>query len=190
LKSVVNKLSKAISSWSWARFSEWWWRNKFTSALVEFLTIFTVSNLPFLFLVLIHYISVKGAAVSWDATFGVIIDNWKPGDSLIVVSALLAPFPYLFWTFHRVQRHMSLYLPLFIMLIIMIPASAILFALDRLGQSLNEDFARPLSICLYAIALVLSYFGLVFQRQIDEPPQDKSSARADDIAAQLHAVDP
>lgn len=175
---------------SWRRGAEWWSENIYTDAFTEFITVFFLSNLPFVFLVLSHYLTTAGLAVSWDTTAGVIGKNWKPGEILILVSALLAPFPFLLASYHRVRRHMPAYLLLFIALLLMFLISSYIFATDRLAAIKNEPFVRTSSLILYGFALVTSYYGLVFQRKLIKPPKDNSSDRADNIAAQLQQVEP
>lgn len=185
--------------WSWIvalpqkisrrRVAVWWSENVYTDALTEFVTVFFLSNLPFLALVLIHYLTTAKAVVSFETSVNVIRDNWKPGEIFILVSALLAPFPFLLGSYHRMRRHIPAYVPLFIVLLAMFAIASVIFALDRLKVNKNEAFVEASSLFLYALALFFSYFGLVFQRNL-KPPKDNSNDRADKIAAQLQQVEP
>ena len=172
------------------KITDWWSENVYTDAFSEFLTVFFLSNLPFCFLVLTHYIATDGTTVSWDTTTKIISKNWKPGEILILVSALLAPFPFLLASYHRVRRHMPGYLFLFLTLLLMFLFSSYIFAADRLSAIKNENFVRTSSLILYLFALIISYYGLVFQRKLIKPPSDNSSDRADQIAAQLQQGEP
>ena len=132
-----------------------------------------------------HYVNTSGAMVSWAESLRVISENWKPGEILILVSTLLAPLPYLLAKYHRARRHFTGYLFLLFVLLVTFVASSLIFAHDRLGAVRNEEFVRNFSIGLYIVALLVSYWGLVFQRKLDNTPKDNSSDRADNIAAQL-----
>lgn len=175
---------------SLGRLAVWWSETAWTDAFTEFLTVAFLSNLPFVFLILTHYLTKEHAQVSWDSAAAVVSQNWKPGEILILVSALLAPFPFLLASYHRMRRHMPAYLLLLIVLLVMFLISSYIFATDRLAAIKNEPFVRTSSLVLYVCALGISYWGLVFQRKLGKPPKDSGSDRADNIAAQLQQVDP
>ena len=172
------------------RAAVWWSKNVYTDALTEFLTVFFLSNLPFFALVFIHYLTTATAVVSLETAINVIKDNWKPGEIFILVSALLAPFPFLLSSYHRMRRHIPGYMVIFVVLLCVFAAASIIFALDRLKVNKNEAFVESSSLILYALALFFSYFGLIFQRNLNKPPKFNSSDRADEIAAQLKQVGP
>ena len=172
------------------RLATWWSESVYVDASKEFLIVFLLSNLPFGCLILSHYLNTKGAPFSWEVVSGVISNNWKPGEILILVSALLAPFSFLLTVYHRARRHMPGYSILSVLLLIMYVGSSYIFAYDRMSAIKNEEFIRSSALALYCVAIVIWYIGLVFQRKLNRPPKDDSSKRADNIAAQLQQVDP
>src|SRR5258705_8222781 len=116
--------------------------NPWIDAGVEFVTVFVLSNVPFVFLVFGHFISTKGADVSWSAALDVVRTHWKPGEILIFVSALLGPFCFVMYQYHRARRHMPGYWFFLVALLFLYPGAAYIFATDRLGGIRNEEFVR------------------------------------------------
>jgi len=159
--------------------------NDYIDAAKEFLTVYLLSNLPFGFLVLSHYLNNANIDVSWTVVAGVLQKNWKPGEILIFMSALLAPFCFVMCQYNRARRHMPGYWLFLFALVTLYPAASYIFAHDRLSAIKNEEFVRNSSLTLYVIALAIWYFGLVFQRQLHKPPKDDGEKRADKLAAQL-----
>lgn len=167
------------------RIVSWCTDNIYFDAAIEFITVYLLSNLPFLFLILSHYLNTPGIQLSWAESFNVIKENWRAGEILIFVSALLAPFCYVMYLYNRARRHMPGYWYFLIVLLFLYPASSYIFAHDRLAAIRNENFVQNSSLTLYSMALAIWYMGLVFQRRLAKPPIDDSSGRADRMAEQL-----
>lgn len=159
--------------------------NPYIDALGEFAVVFVLSNLPFSCLVFTHFLLTPDLTFSVEGASQVIANNWKPGEVLILVSALLAPYSYLMAVYHRAGRHMPGYLMMSVILLLMYLASSYIFAYDKLGAIKNEHFVRQSAIGLYVIAVVIWYWSLVLQRRLSRPPKDDSSGRADKIAERL-----
>lgn len=77
------------------------------------------------------------------------------------------------------------YGPLSLILIAMYGISAYIFGYDRMNAIKNEGFVKSTSLWLYGAALVIWYFGLVYQRKLNRAPTDNSSNRADRMAKEL-----
>ena len=152
----------------WPGLTAWWGKNSYTDALTEFTVVFLLSNLPFLFFVFSYYLDTPGSSPSFNSAADAIRNNWKPGEILIFVAALLAPVSYLMTKFHRAKRHMPGYLVLSIVLLLMYLGSSTIFAYDRLHAIKNEEFGRATAIWLYVVAALIWYIGLVFQRKLFE----------------------
>lgn len=169
----------------WRTFVEGWQRNHWSDSATEFLVVFLLSNLPFLVLIVIDFLTTLGSDVTFGGAVNVIRHNWKPGEILIFVSALLAPVSYLMTKYHRANRHMTGFTFLSLVLLLMYVGSSIVFALDRLHSIHNEEVSKNIALGLYATAVVIWYLSLVFQRKLEHPPIQPDGNAADRIAAQL-----
>src|SRR5687768_5821722 len=70
-------------------------------SFVEFITVVVLSNLPFLLLIVFYYFNDPNPEFTLPAAFRVIAQLWKPGEILVYVSALLAPFAFVIYKYHR-----------------------------------------------------------------------------------------
>ncbi|NNN20063.1 MAG: hypothetical protein HKL84_09470 [Acidimicrobiaceae bacterium] len=185
--SWIESASQVFSSWresAKAKIRKAW-ASIYAEALREFVIVLLLSNLPFGAIILSHYIGTPNAPLSLEDVAAVIASNWKPGEILILVSALLAPFSYLLSLYHRARRHMPMYTTLSILVLVMYLSASYIFAYDRMQAIKNEGFIRTSSLLLYVGAIVIWYIGLVFERRLIRPPADEGSMRADKMAAQL-----
>lgn len=136
----------------------------------EFLTVYIISNVPFIALILMHLAGTKGALANLETIYNVIAENVKSGEILIYVSALLAPFVYIMIQYHRARRHFPLYGFFLLMTAGVYTYCLLVFSMYRLDRIKNLSFVSETSVYFYGAALVLWYFSLVFQRKLQKRP--------------------
>ena len=150
-------------------YSEW------LDASYEFLVVYIASNIPYIALALIHVLGTRGASMDVSTFHAVIANSVQPGEILIYVSTLIAPFVYVLLQYVRALRRFPMY-----GLSILITATVyfycmIVFSMYKNGSIQNQPFIERNAPYFYALALILWYFSLVYGRKLSKPEKRMGS---------------
>lgn len=172
----VRRLRKMLRS----RFKKFTERYEiYIESAAEFLTVFFVSNGPFIVLILMHLFGTEKAQPDLSTLTQVIYSNMQSGEIFIYISALLAPFFWVIIQYHRAKENLPYFAVFLIATGIAYVAGAIVFSMYRLGSIKNAALVSEVSIYFYVFSLIIWYFSLVFAKKLAKsmhPSQRKSGA--------------
>lgn len=149
----------------------------YVDALEEFITVYIISNLPFLSIAIYETASTKEATFTIETLINIAVENFGSGEIFIYVSTLLAPAVYMMVKYHRARRHFPLFSLFITFQLIIFLICILFFVMNRSDQIRNIDFVNSWSLVIYIGALIYWYAALVFGRRLEEenPYKDQQS---------------
>lgn len=136
-----------------------------SSSISEVFWVLVISNLSVLVLSFVFVLSNKGQAMGFAVVSDRFGDSFKSGELFVYLCALLAPAIYMAAANFRVARHHALLGVLFLLQLIFLLASAIVYSLYHTGGLENIKFARELAISIYPLALLI-WASTVFYKRL------------------------
>jgi magnesium-transporting ATPase (P-type) len=159
--------------------------NDFVDALIQALFIFFFSNLPYLIVLIFVLLQPSTGNDLLSEFFQKAFQNFRFGEILILISALLAPFVYVMHLYKRSNANMPFFYLFVVLLCSLYLVSIIMFCMERFGQLPNHDPIKKWALGLYGTAIIVWYFGMVFQRKLPKIKINGGQSNADRMAVIL-----
>jgi len=159
MKAFLGAVLARIPLFSGLRYST---KKGHWEALQEFLFFWTLSLLPILFAVAWDILHNLKTVPSWAELRTSIFNNLRFGEVFIYANALLASVAFVIYKHNRDQYQFSNHLSFLWLLLISLPFSAFIYALQRAQTVSNTDILIPTAVVIYSIAIILRYLSLVY----------------------------
>lgn len=157
----------------------------FMEALSEVMTVYLISNLPFIFMILDHIFTTPGADYTLQEAWTVVRANVRAGEVLVYLSAIFGPIVYFYLRHIRAAFHYPALGLFLITPFVFFFFTTPLFLADRSTQPLNQPLINDTALYTYLIGLVFWYLAVVYQKRILRDPYKEQTTGADKILKQL-----
>jgi hypothetical protein len=148
-----------------------WLQSEWIQSLGEFLWIYAISNIPFLALVIMRAFSTEKASFA-DSINHALSLYMIPGELLVYVSTLLAPFVYVMIQYSRARRNVPFFSIFMIATSVIYIYALIAFSMFKNNVLINTNLLSESTPFFYFISLALWYFSLVFARKLSKPEKN------------------
>ena len=133
----------------------------FREAAKELTFVWSLSLVPLLVSIVID--AVTPPLDTTDGSFwSAVSGNVKSGEIFIYVNALLAPIAFILYKHNRDDAKYPNHISFMWLMLIAIPVSTAIFALQRRGIITNHHLINEIAIVIFSVALLMRYTSMVY----------------------------
>lgn len=150
-----------------------WMANHYFASAVEVVFTLCVSNLAILIGVFVSQLTSEQTQSTWVVFSSIIAKNIKATEILVFILGFIAPAIWIMVSHFRSWKHAKLWFLFFAIQIGVVGSTGIIFALSLIGALKNQALAESWANLCLALALIVWYVTLVYQKKILDGLSDR-----------------